>query len=227
MEAADRNLGCPAAAFLTKNLRKIHRGTAQNRFGGHTFCGWAVRIGVCEITDGFSEVSDADHPDIFDQGGFLKARIWDHYHADAGFAGMYDPGKYSVDRTDLAVQTQLPHNQTVIQNLPVQIAGRGHDGSCDRQIESGSLLSDIRRSQIDGNPFWRKLDPVVFQGSTDPVLSFSDLTRSIAYNVENGKSIADVRLYPDRKDLHTINHGCCYIGKQLHSFPQSMTASLT
>ena len=79
-----------------------------------------------------------------------------------------------ANRLETAIQRQLPQQDIFMEPGPLDDSCSSQDADRDRQIVGGTLLFDIGRRQIRGDPPGWKIVAGVFERRLDPVLTLLD-----------------------------------------------------
>src|SRR5262249_56771479 len=93
---------------------------------------------------------------------------------DASTAARETDGEGAAHRLNLAVERQLADDRKLAEVVPSpHAARRSQDRERDRQVESGSLLAQIRGGKIHGDAIVREREAGVPNGRLDALAAFA------------------------------------------------------
>ena len=205
MKAGGRDQGGPSGEGLAAYIPEIRR--RPFLIAAVLFFGERRRRSVPEVFDG---LVDGLYPYYRDAvyGKSLACIAGRNDQCAQAFLPCTDrDGKDAADRIDASVQTELSDGHQTVQRGGGDLSGRSDDGQGDGEIIERAAFRHIGRGEVDRDPARGKRDPAVAEGRTDPVLRFPDLRAQIADHDEAGKTVADVGLYGDRKDIKAEDGG--------------------
>lgn len=107
-----------------------------------------------------------------------------------GHGNRQDPS----DRLDPTVQRQFAEQNEIFQIIAVDAAGRAEQPDGNRQVESGPVLADIGRCQVDCDSAGREIVPGIFDRRLDPVLAFLDRAFGKPHRGKLRQPLSDVDL---------------------------------
>lgn len=105
--------------------------------------------------------------------------------------------KCPAHRTKLTGQRQLAGEFVVLQCLGRELAARGKDSECNRQVEPARILGQVGRRKIDGDAARGKLEMGVVQRCADTILGFANFGVRQPDDGERGQSRAEMNLDGD------------------------------
>lgn len=102
---------------------------------------------------------------------------------------------------DSPVEAQLPDRDIMRQRFRVGRSDRGQQAQGDRQVEMRSLLGQIGRGQVDGDPLGRERQADRGKRSADPFAAFRDRLVGKADDDESGQPGRQLHLHFDGAGL--------------------------
>ena len=168
VRASRRDLEHPPRSFLPANVRQVRRRRLR-RACRERLVRRCVDL-AAEICDDLRQVT---HGNRLDPGESSLRRRFDRadYSSQPGAASSLGDGQRSCDRTNTAVERELPDGGMIREALGRELSRRAEDGERDRQVEPGALLPERRRREIDGDaPIEWPLERGGHDAAPDPVL---------------------------------------------------------
>src|SRR5579871_1514321 len=108
-----------------------------------------------------------------DHGGLAGVHLGDNEPLELLASCLDRDGQSAANRTNPAVQRQLPNEYTVEQLFLVEATVRTQNPEGHRQVESRAFLADVGRSEIHGDVGGRDVVAAVSEGRAYAILTFA------------------------------------------------------
>ncbi|OPZ66476.1 MAG: hypothetical protein BWY83_02873 [bacterium ADurb.Bin478] len=144
-----------------------------------------------------------DHPQVSRHGRLLGVLNRKQHTINLTLRRAHGDGQSAMNGTQTAVQTQLAQQDILLQPVRMDSFQRGQYADSHRQIKGSALFADIRRRQIDRDPFSRQIKAGVFDRCLHPLLGFANCAIRQSHSDETGIAAVQMRLYLDQIGVNT------------------------
>ena len=169
------------------------------------------RLASVQVVDQPGQAVDGIDGHALHQRGFGRVTYWHKEALEALLLGHRGHRQNPVHVAHIPVQTQLAHNQRILQ-IGQQLARGGHHPQRDGQVIGRAFLADVRRGQVDGQPGLGEVKAAVADGRAHPFPALAHSRVGQADDSQLFQSIADVHFHLHRRciqpdDCATLNFG--------------------
>ena len=196
-----RDLEGPARHRLTDHVREIVSALGRGGAGPFRLALPGIRAGAIvgrflarESGGRLAEGTDSDHPDPGHQARFVPVVEGGDDPRDSKVPREDRLGEGPPDRTNRAVERELPRDDPPGQRFPRQDTFRGQHRESDRKIEKGAVLPQIGRREVDGYLPAGEGESGVAHGGPDPVVAFPDRSSGEPNDGVGGQPVGDIGL---------------------------------
>ena len=167
VRARSRDLERPPTTFLSADVGEVRQRHAGRR--PLRRLGRLDRVVAEEVADRLGEVSDADRLDACERSLLGRVDVAEHA-SEPGTGSALGGRDRAGDRADAPVEAELADAGVLLEPLARDLRRRGEHRQRDRQVESGPLLPQRRRREVDRDRAVGPLEESGVDAAPDAVL---------------------------------------------------------
>ena len=212
MAARGRDLQRTLGALLALDVAQVRQGAGEGRDGR---LGPAQHLRALEVIRELNERAGREDLDVAARPcrfGAARGRADEALAAAVGGDRRREHAGHSRDRP---VERQFAQHREAVEGIRGQGADGGHHAESDGKVVMASLLREVGRRQVDGDPLRRQGEAGGDEGGAHPFARFGHRLVGKAHDVESHIARRDLHLHIDGSRLDPLegdggdacNHG--------------------